>query len=330
MTVETGISAKGRISYYSDGSQTRLTAIVDELISGETCEFIKPNGDHKTFTGYSSKTRKEIAEFIKAEKVTVEPESEEKIHIAEQFKKSRAFADKLISVDRLSEEQADAVITAAFNSNRDNAAVKKIIDDFKAANFAQAQEVAKRLEEITATADAVSETPEIDASEYAISEDAFNFAVAYEIEEAEQAAFEARLIARTLADDELAARYEKAKSQVKRDRYSWYFKGKNRDEWECDDTKAAACLTRYGLPKMNFSIFYDAEVALVENAGYDESAFDLLPTVDKLNDTCSDIEKEFDEFDAEGCDLDDRFNRGKELANEFADKMRKYIPMITT
>lgn len=111
----------------------------------------------------------------------------------------------------------------------------------------------------------------------------------YEIEEAEQAAFEARLIARTLANDELAARYDKAKTQVKCKRYEngyygWYFKGKNRDEWEHDETKAAACLSRYGLTRLNFIIFHDAEVAVIENAGYDETAFDLLPTVDELND----------------------------------------------
>ena len=132
-------------------------------------------------------------------------------------------------------------------------------------------------------ADAVAE----DAIEdyYAVSQAAFDLAVAWEIEFAEQAAFEAKMVvreARMLTDDELAARYEKAKSQVKRDGYSWYFKGKNRDEWECDEAKAAACLTRYGLSKWDFRIFHDAEVAAIESAGYDETAFDLLPTVDEL------------------------------------------------
>lgn len=143
-------------------------------------------------------------------------------------------------------------------------------------------------------ADAVDE----DAIEnyYAISTEAFDIAVAWEIEFAEQAAFEAKMVvreARMLADDELAARYEKAKSQVKRDGYSWYFKGKNRAEWECDETKAAACLTRYGLSRYEFGIFHDAEVAAIENAGYDETAFDLLPNFE--DDELRDYLYDFDE-----------------------------------
>lgn len=122
---------------------------------------------------------------------------------------------------------------------------------------------------------------------YTISKEAFDLAVEWEIEFAEEAAYEAKhavFVARMLADDELAARYEKAKSQVKRDRYSWYFKGKNRDEWERNERKAAACLSRYGLSRSDFSIFHEAEVAAIKNAGYDESAFDLLPNVDELKD----------------------------------------------
>lgn len=127
------------------------------------------------------------------------------------------------------------------------------------------------------------------ADQYAVTVDAFNFAVDCEIEEAEYAAAESRAIARILADDNLAARYEKAKSQVKCERYEngyfgWYFKGKHSDKWEHDETKAAACLTRYGLSRFEFSILSEDENAVIENAGYDESAFDLLPTVDELND----------------------------------------------
>lgn len=125
--------------------------------------------------------------------------------------------------------------------------------------------------------------------EYAITEDAFNFAVEYEIEEAAIVAGEARAIARTLANDELAARYDKAKTQVKCKRYEngycgWYFKGKNRDNWECNVTKATACLTRYGLSRFEFIIFSEDENAVIAGNGYDETAFDLLPTVDELND----------------------------------------------
>lgn len=145
------------------------------------------------------------------------------------------------------------------------------------------------------TNDAVTE---IDVSEYAITEDAFNFAVEQEIEDAEQAAFEARVTARILADDNLAALYEKAKSQVKCERYengwrSWYFKGKNRTEWELNATKAAACLTRYGLSRWQFAILHDAEVAVIESNGIDETAFDFLPNFE--DDELRDYLYDFDE-----------------------------------
>ncbi|MBR2734437.1 MAG: hypothetical protein IKD80_09405 [Selenomonadaceae bacterium] len=111
----------------------------------------------------------------------------------------------------------------------------------------------------------------------------------YEIEEAEQAVFEARLIARILANETLKIRYDKAKTQVKYERYEngycgWYFKGKNRDNWECNVTKATACLTRYGLSRFEFAILSENEPAVIDNNGYDETAFELLPTVDELND----------------------------------------------
>lgn len=139
---------------------------------------------------------------------------------------------------------------------------------------------------------------EIDVSEYAITEDAFNFAVEQEIEDAEQAAYEARVTARILADDNLAARYEKAKSQVKCERYesgwrSWFFKGKNRTEWELNATKAAACLTRYGLSICEFVILHDAEVAVIESNGFDETAFDFLPNFE--DDELRDYLYDFDE-----------------------------------
>lgn len=165
------------------------------------------------------------------------------------------------------------------------------VEDYAVTLDAQDSAVDAEIQNAAATnekPDTVDET-EIDASDYAISEDAFNFSVAVEIEEAEQAAFEARVIARTLADDNLAARYEKAKSQVKCERYEngWYgryFKGKNRTEWEYNETKAAACLSRYGLLRSQFATFHDAEVAVIEGSGIDETAFDLLPSVDELND----------------------------------------------
>lgn len=130
---------------------------------------------------------------------------------------------------------------------------------------------------------------EVNPDDYAISEEAFNFVLEYEIMLAEENFYTARAIARVLADDDLAARYMKAKSQVKCElsNYgwrSWYFKGKNRTEWELDATKAAACLTRYGLSRWEFGIFHDAEVAVIESNGYDETAFDLLPNISELND----------------------------------------------
>lgn len=138
--------------------------------------------------------------------------------------------------------------------------------------------------------DTDSDTPaEIDAAEYAITEDAFNFAVEYEIEEAAIVAGEARAIARILANETLKIRYDKAKTQVKYERYEngycgWYFKGKHSDKWECNVTKATACLTRYGLSRFEFAILSENEPAVIDNNGYDESAFELLPTVDELND----------------------------------------------
>ena len=79
MTIETKTSEKGRISYFGNGSQTRLGTIVDGLIGGETYEIINLNGDRKIFAGYTSKTKKEIAAFIKAPKAdkAVEDETEQ-------------------------------------------------------------------------------------------------------------------------------------------------------------------------------------------------------------------------------------------------------------
>lgn len=71
MTIETKTSEKGRISYFGNGSQTRLGTIVDGLIGGETYEIINLNGDRKIFAGYTSKTKKEIAAFIKAPKAEI-------------------------------------------------------------------------------------------------------------------------------------------------------------------------------------------------------------------------------------------------------------------
>ncbi len=126
------------------------------------------------------------------------------------------------------------------------------------------------------------EINEVDADEYAISEDAFNFAVEYEIEEAEIAALEARSRARILANETLKIRYDKAKTQVKYERYEngycgWYFKGKNRDNWECNVTKATACLTRYGLSRFEFIIFSENEPAVIadEIDGYDENQAEI-------------------------------------------------------
>lgn len=72
MTIETKTSEKGRISYFGNGSQTRLGTIVDGLIGGETYEIINLNGDRKIFAGYTSKTKKEIAAFIKAPKAEID------------------------------------------------------------------------------------------------------------------------------------------------------------------------------------------------------------------------------------------------------------------
>ncbi len=72
------------------------------------------------------------------------------IHINEQFQAARKIADKLFRVERFSQEQVDAVIIAIFDGNHDNAAVKKLIDDFKTENFNEAQKVAARIEEIIA------------------------------------------------------------------------------------------------------------------------------------------------------------------------------------
>lgn len=346
---------------------------------------------------------------INAYEVDAEIELAAENHIAEQFKAVRKFAEKLIGGQGLTEEQANAVIVHFYAENGNAESVKKLIDDFKAANFKEAQEVAARLEEIIAEEDARRaeielaantveaeddevktveiETPttvaepeiakfevgkryrisprnvrtitvlkrnpttidfclngneskiirrkiftdscyshdaesvaygsskspdyfwvvakdvvddaeieqvadtvaEIDAAEYAISEDAFNFAVEYEIEEAAIVAGLERSRARILANETLKIRYDKAKTQVKYERYEngyrgWYFKGKHSDKWEHDETKAAACLTRYGLSRFEFSILSEDENAVIENAGYDETVFELLPTVDELND----------------------------------------------
>ena len=65
---------------------------------------------------------------------------------------------------------------------------------------------------------------------------------------------------------------------------------------------------------------------VIDSNGYDESAFDLLPTVDELNDCRSDIEKEFDEFAAEDTDRDARFNHGERHAAKLTAKLRKFDP----
>ena len=62
--------------------------------------------------------------------------------------------------------------------------------------------------------------------------------------------------------------------------------------------------------------------------GFDESAFDLLPTVDELNDCRSDIEKEFDEFAAEDTDRDARFNHGERHAAKLEKQLRDLAPTV--
>ena len=65
----------------------------------------------------------------------------------------RKFADKLFRVEGFSQEQVDTVVAAILDGQNADA-VKKLIDDFKAENFNEAQKVAARLEEIIADEEA--------------------------------------------------------------------------------------------------------------------------------------------------------------------------------
>ena len=58
--------------------------------------------------------------------------------------------------------------------------------------------------------------------------------------------------------------------------------------------------------------------------GCDAEVFSFLPEIGELNDTRTDIEKEFDEFDAEDTDRNDRFNRGERYAEKLTAKLRKF------
>ena len=62
---------------------------------------------------------------------------------------ARKFADKLFRVERFSQKQVDTVVAAILDGQNADA-VKKLIDDFKTANFNEAQKVAQRIEEIVA------------------------------------------------------------------------------------------------------------------------------------------------------------------------------------
>lgn len=72
---------------------------------------------------------------------------------------------------------------------------------------------------------------------------------------------------------------------------------------------------------------FDIQVAEAEEID-GGSAFDLLPTVDELNDVRTDIEKEFDEYDAKNCDRNDRFNRGERHAEKITAKLREFDPTV--
>lgn len=73
---------------------------------------------------------------------------------------ARKVADKLFRVERFSQEQVDAVVAAILDDNHDAAAVKKLIDDFKAENFNEAQKIAQRLDEIIAAEEAAAKADE--------------------------------------------------------------------------------------------------------------------------------------------------------------------------
>ena len=66
------------------------------------------------------------------------------------------------------------------------------------------------------------------------------------------------------------------------------------------------------------------EIATFAEDDDDTDVFSLLPEIGELNDTRSDIEKEFDEFAAEDTDRDDRFNRGERYAEKLTAKLRKF------
>lgn len=84
---------------------------------------------------------------------------------------ARKFADKLFRIERFSQEQVDTVIAAIFDGKHDTDAVKKIIDDFKAANLEESQKVARRIEEIVA---AETVTENVDALGRIINRDVAN------------------------------------------------------------------------------------------------------------------------------------------------------------
>lgn len=189
--------------------------------------------------------------------------------------------------------------------------------------------------------------PEVDASEYAISQAAFDVAVNAERDNA--------FLAKPAIERYKSARLYFTHTVDKRGRHMWIGAsgivskanvvellseyGLTVDEYlACEKTAEAefnakmdAALEDYDAKKLiaEYAVTVEAQdvaVAAIENAGYDETAFDLLPTVSELNDTRSDIEKAFDEFDAKDCDRDDRFNRGERHADKLTAKLRKFDP----
>lgn len=122
--------------------------LVKELLAKIEDAFI--NGEHGVKVTLDGTISILPAEEMNDVEIEEPAQVDAETHISEQFKAAREFADKLIRIDRLSEEQADAVIAAAFDGKHDAAAVKKLVDEFKAANFNEAQKVAARIEEIIA------------------------------------------------------------------------------------------------------------------------------------------------------------------------------------
>lgn len=185
----------------------------------------------------------------------------------------------------------------------------------------------------------------IDAAidDYAVTVDAQDVAIDAEIQNAN-----------TSAEPTDAEKFQRARKVIRRS-----FTDSGRQQWLALDSlsefsriskaTAIAILKEFGLTIETFLAeqekFINAEIArgaakmvIEEQARHirdkvareskpvDDSGevFNLLPVLDELNDTRSDIEKELDEFAAKDTDRDDRFNRGERYAEKLTAKLRKF------